>query len=48
MTKEEEIHYFNERKTAYEYNLKNGIGHKQSIEKIINEIDKKINFLIRS
>ena len=30
-------------KAAYESNLKNGIGHAESIQIILNKIDKKLN-----
>lgn len=46
MTKQEVLEYWIERKEAYTRNLQNGIGNKQSIEKLIYEIDKKITYII--
>ena len=46
MTKQELIQYWTERKEAYTRNLQHGIGHKQSLEKLIHEIDKKIICII--
>ena len=40
--KKEKFEYYLERKKAYEQNLKNGYGHKESILKLIEEIDNHL------
>ena len=41
-----EIKYLLDTKKAYELNLKNGIGHKNSIVQLIEKIDKKLDNLL--
>ena len=38
----EEYTYWSETKKRYEYNLKNNIGHAESIRTLISKIDKKL------
>ena len=39
----EEYNYWLETKSAYENNLKNNIGHLESIKVLISKIDKKLS-----
>ena len=39
----EEYNYWLETKSAYEDNLKNNIGHLESIKVLISKIDKKLS-----
>ena len=42
----EDYNYWLERKEAYRKNLKSGIGHKPSIEALLEKIDKKLSTAI--
>ena len=42
----EDYNFWLERKEAYRRNLKNGVGHKPSIEALLEKIDKKLSTAI--
>lgn len=39
----EEYDYWLRKKHAYEFNLKIGLGHKESIQKLLEKIEKKLS-----
>ena len=41
-----EIQYWLDTKKAYEYNLKEGFGHKKSIIQLLDKINKKLDKMV--